>query len=153
MALEAVMSSQERAAAAAMVESANRMLAQELNQRTVNTSQTMGKDDFLQILITQLRHQDPTAPMQDTEFIAQMAQFSSLEQMSNMAADFARMAQMLKISDAASSLGKGVEIHLDDETIQGIVMEVTRDADPMVRVNGRYYDWDLVASVLNPSID
>ncbi|MCL2093186.1 MAG: flagellar hook assembly protein FlgD [Treponema sp.] len=151
MALEAIMSSQERAAAQAAVDNANRMLAQELGQRTVSPNQSMGKDDFLRILITQLRHQDPTAPMQDTEFIAQMAQFSSLEQMSNMAADFARMAQMLQQSDAASVLGKGVELNLgDDQVIQGVVQAVTRDEMPQILVNGVYFNWDMVTRIFDP---
>lgn len=47
-------------------------------------SSSLGKDDFLKILITQLQNQDPSSPMDDKEFIAQMAQFSSLEQMQNL---------------------------------------------------------------------
>ena len=145
MALQAVMSSQEKAALNRMVETENKKLALEFNQR--NTGQNLGKEDFLKILLTQLSHQDPTAPMEDKEFIAQMAQFSSLEQMTNMAADFAKMARMLRVTEASGSLGNAVEIALEDETVQGIVRAVTRDEMPQILVNGRYYPWDQVTTV------
>jgi flagellar basal-body rod modification protein FlgD len=51
----------------------------------------LGKDDFLKILITQLQHQDPLRPMEDKEFIAQLAQFSTLEQIQNLSRDFTSM--------------------------------------------------------------
>lgn len=44
-----------------------------------SASSALDKDDFLQLLVTQLQHQDPLNPLDDKEFIAQLAQFSSLE--------------------------------------------------------------------------
>ena len=49
--------------------------------KTRTHSNKLGQDAFLKILITQLQNQDPMSPMQDTEFISQMATFSELEQM------------------------------------------------------------------------
>lgn len=53
---------------------------------TTNTQATdgLGRDAFLQLLVTQLQHQDPTQPQADGEFVAQLAQFSSLEQLTAM---------------------------------------------------------------------
>ena len=146
MALQSVMSSQEKAAATQWVAAENKKLSIENGQHT-QPNQNLGKEDFLKILLTQLAHQDPTAPMEDKEFIAQMAQFSSLEQMTNIAADFSRMARMLQISEASTALGKAVEIELDDEIVQGVVQAITREETPQILVNGRYYQWDQVTTV------
>jgi flagellar basal-body rod modification protein FlgD len=109
--------------------------------------QNLGKDDFLKILITQLSYQDPMAPMEDKEFIAQMAQFSSLEQMTSMAADFAKLTAMVRGSAASSALGKSVELLDGENVIQGTVTAVTRDETPQVLVNGTFYAWDQVNKV------
>ena len=147
MALQAVMSAQERAETARWVDEENRRLALQLNQSNTLPTQSLGKEDFLKILLTQLAHQDPTAPMEDKEFIAQMAQFSTLEQTTNMATEFAKMARLLRMTEASGALGKTVELHLENETVQGIVQAVTRDDTPQIMVNGRFYNWDQVTTV------
>jgi flagellar basal-body rod modification protein FlgD len=147
MAFEAVMSAQDKAATAQWVDAANKKLSLELNKSNVTAGQNLGKDDFLKLLLAQLAHQDPSAPMEDKEFIAQMAQFSSLEQMTNMAADFAKMTRMLKVTEASGALGKAVNINLEDYSVQGIVQAVTRDETPQILVNGKFYDWEQVSTV------
>ncbi len=56
-----------------------------------SSNSSLGKDDFLKLLVTQLQYQNPLDPMDNTEFVAQMAQFSSLEQMQNLNATMANM--------------------------------------------------------------
>ena len=73
----------------------------------------LGKDAFLKILITQLTHQDPLDPLKDKDFIAQMAQFSTLEQMTNMNKSIEQMLALNKAS-AVSSLGRVIEDKGDD---------------------------------------
>jgi flagellar basal-body rod modification protein FlgD len=109
--------------------------------------QTLGKDEFLKILLTQLAHQDPTAPMEDKEFIAQMAQFSTLEQMNSMARDFTQLKTILKGSEAQGALGKGVELIDGEDVVQGIVKAVSRSDNPEILVNGNIYQWDQVLNV------
>jgi len=107
----------------------------------------LDKDDFLKILITQLQNQDPTNPMQDKEFIAQMAQFSSLEQMTNMATNFGKLSSVLNSSEAQSLLGRTVEIIDKDKAIYGKVSQVVRGEFPLVMVNGSFYDLEQVSKV------
>jgi flagellar basal-body rod modification protein FlgD len=147
MAIESVLSAGEKAQTAQLVHDLNL----KNNQGKVPSQQSLGKDDFLKILITQLSYQDPTAPMEDKEFIAQMAQFSTLEQMTGMAGDFSRLTEMLTNSEAVGSLGKSVELNVlgyeEEQVVQGQVRAVTRGTNPQVLVNGTYYDWAQVTRV------
>ena len=75
---------------------------------------TMGKDAFMKILIAQLTNQDPTNPMKDNEFIAQMAQFSSLEQTMNLAKAFDKFAEaqnQTQLIQYNQFVGKNVKWH------------------------------------------
>ena len=58
---------------------------------------SLGKDAFLQLLVTQMTHQDPTAPKADGEFIAQLAQFSSLEQLTEIQKTLTKMGTALGV--------------------------------------------------------
>lgn len=83
------------------------------NQQRRTGDSALGKDDFLRILITQLQNQDPTNPMDDREFIAQMAQFSSLEQMTNLNNTMERFIQQQtnsKMFEYSHLIGKEVRV-------------------------------------------
>lgn len=141
--IKAVLSPQEQAENARLVEEHNRVI----NEGRL-PKQELGKDDFLKLLITQLSHQDPTAPMEDREFVAQMAQFSTLDQMTSMANDFSKLKNMLASGEASGALGKNVELIDNDDLVQGAVKAVTRgDDSPRVMVNGQYYNWEQVTKV------
>jgi flagellar basal-body rod modification protein FlgD len=109
---------------------------------------SLDRDDFLKLLITQLQHQDPTSPVEDKEFIAQMASFSSLEQMTNMSQGFQKMAGLLASSEASQVLGKTVEIRDGENLVRGVVEKVVRGNNPLVGVNGSIYDFSQIESVV-----
>jgi len=123
----------------------NKQLTAENNGR--KTSNELGKDDFLKLLIAQMQNQDPTEPMENTEFIAQMAQFSSLEQMTNMATSFEKMSNYISASEGSSMLGKTVQLNVGDTTVTGVVSGAIRGETPQVIVNGMRYELDKVAAV------
>ncbi len=102
-------------------------------KREVKTE--LGKDDFLKLLLTQLQYQDPLEPMDNTEFVAQMAQFTALEQMTN-------LNTTMTASQAYGLIGKEVYASYYNEEenkydeIQGVVDYVTmKNGKPYVSVN------------------
>lgn len=91
---------------------------------TRSPSPELGKDEFLKILMTQLQNQDPTNPMDDREFISQMATFSSLEQMMNMTNSINTLVESQLVSpviEYSHMLGKQVSYQSAEEEIEEII--------------------------------
>jgi flagellar basal-body rod modification protein FlgD len=65
----------------------------------------LGRDDFLNLLVTQLQYQDPLNPMDSTDFTAQLAQFSSLEQLSNMRGQLEELARSQSAFATSQAVG------------------------------------------------
>ncbi len=85
----------------------------------------LGKSDFLMLMISQLQNQDPLDPMKNEDFIAQLAQFNSLEQMINLNQTMASLGNLQILSQTASLVGRNIEA-LDDSgaSISGTVTAV-----------------------------
>lgn len=105
---------------------------------TREANNELGKDDFLKLLITQLKYQNPLEPMEDKDFIAQIAQFSALEQMQNLNQSFSySMGFSLLgkyVSAAVIDSGTGETRYVDGEvtsvhTQAGEVYVVVNDTD------------------------
>jgi flagellar basal-body rod modification protein FlgD len=96
------------------------------------------KDMFMKLLVTQLKYQDPTKPMEDREFIAQMAQFSSLEQMSNMNKEMGNLLKSSRSNEAFSLLGRQVDAMnpLTNRRVSGVVSSIQYNGDEQILMVG-----------------
>jgi len=107
-------------------------------------------DDFLKLLTAQMQHQDPLEPMKDTEFIAQMASFSSLDQMNSLNKNFEQFAQSQMNLSVQNYLGKVVTLKSSEGKGEerGIVTAVSQKGDGLkLTVNGRDHDASSVSRV------
>ncbi len=108
----------------------------------------LGKDAFLELLVTQMKYQDPLNPNTDTEYIAQLATFSQLEQLQNLSAT-------TNNTQAFSLVGKTVM--LKTETALGNTSYITGTVDfvsmsgkkTQLSVDGKLYDFDQLDTVLS----
>ncbi len=117
----------------------------------VKDGSILGKDDFLKLLITQLRYQNPLEPMDNNEYIAQMASFSALEQMTNLNTSFNKLALVfydylipqMQWQHASQMLGKEVT-YLNpsaeddaEEFLSGVIESIlTKDGQIYFMING-----------------
>lgn len=115
-------------------------------ERTKKAGSTMDKDAFLGLLVAQMKYQDPLEPTSNTEFVAQYAQFSSLEQMQN-------MANTMELTRASSMVGKVVVVSTTDSLgreaqIEGRVDYVTyQNGKSYVSIGGGLYSLDDVYAI------
>ncbi|HPD18863.1 MAG: hypothetical protein KA120_07870 [Candidatus Goldbacteria bacterium] len=129
-----------------------------------NPSSVLGKTDFLEMLVTKLKYQDPFNPMTDESFIADLAQFSSLEQMQNLNTTIQSQAEamealninmiglmlMQNTSQAASLIGKTITVSDENSgtTIEGRV-DIVRfvDGQPKIVVGGTEYNLSSIKEI------
>jgi flagellar basal-body rod modification protein FlgD len=88
---------------------------------TAAFSANTGRDEFLQLLVTQLKHQDPLQPVDQENFIAQLAQFSTLEGIESLNASFEQMLQLQHLTQGVQIVGKEA------------VFQASKGTDPIAR--------------------
>ena len=117
--------------------------------RNGKTSESMGMEDFMKLLVAQMTNQDMMNPVSDTEFVAQMAQFSSLQGINT-------IMQYQLSSYAVSYVGKNVLVsEINDQggldKIEGLVERVTfSEGEPKVYINGKAYELHKVMEIRTP---
>lgn len=136
------------------------------NKLNSERKETSDKDMFLSLMLQQMQNQDPTEPVDNQQWLSQLAQYSSLEQMTQMNEGLTNLASALEalsnnvsqnsgVSQTLSLIGKEVDIMTDpekpDELTTGIVTEATfKDGEGQVKVNGKYYSIGYVQNVRTP---
>lgn len=131
------------------------------NTAGTSTADAMEQDYtmFLQLMLTQLENQDPTSPMENTEWLSQLAQYSSLEQMTAMNSNMESISSSLEnlsssvgtnavISQTLSLVGKDVTIETDTGTVTGLVEEASFEGGVgFVKVGEQYYSIANITSI------
>jgi len=114
--------------------------------------QSLTQDDFLKLLTVQLQNQDPLKPMEDAQFMGQMAQFASLEQTRALNTTVSTLSTSLGFTSAQQFLGKNVTLNNEGTDVTGTVTGVMLVSGvPQILVNGTAYTTDKVVAVTLPN--
>lgn len=119
-----------------------------------NAKKALGQEDFLKLLAVQFQSQDPMKPMEDSAFIAQMAQFTSLEQSSSMNTTMSQIRAEQRVAAANSYLGLVAVVEDKDGNLKsGQVTAVDTTTDtPKLEIDGKYYDVSSVLRTEHPAL-
>lgn len=118
------------------------------NRKTKEPMKTLDKDAFLQIMIAQLRYQDPSSPMDSSKFIEQMAMFTTLEQMTNLNTNMERLYHLQELSHASSLIGKRVNLVNGEEQLIGEVERVSMGQNSVnIWVSGKPFSLDQIIAL------
>ena len=110
------------------------------------------QQDFLKLLTVQLQNQDPLKPMEDAQFMGQMAQFASLEQTKELTTTVGKLSSSLGFSSAQQFLGKNVTVLADGVDVSGTVSGVVMEKGlPKILMNNKTYPTDQIISVTLPN--
>jgi flagellar basal-body rod modification protein FlgD len=133
------------------VQSSSSVTAPTSTAGLVSGADQLGKQDFLQLLIAQLRNQDPLKPMEDRDFMAQLAQFSSLEALQSLDKKIEAMAKSSALEQASGLVGKTIRAtQADGSSVEGKVTEMRMVNDqPKLVVADKLVDLDSVTAVLS----
>jgi flagellar basal-body rod modification protein FlgD len=118
---------------------------------SLGVSSQLGRDQFMHLLVTQMRNQNPLDPIKDAEFIAQLAQFSSLEGIEKLNASFGDMLSLQQFTQGSNLIGKTVEYQIADSPLlrHGTVDGVTiRDGAMNLVVGGQHVPLSAVTTML-----
>jgi flagellar basal-body rod modification protein FlgD len=109
----------------------------------------MGKDSFLKLLVAQLQHQDPGSPMDSSAFMSQLAQFSSLEQMTNMSTSIQKLNTSNAVTQSVALIGHDlVFTRPDGSSSSGVADGVTlQNGVVAIDVNGESVSLEAVTAV------
>jgi flagellar basal-body rod modification protein FlgD len=131
------------------VSSSSSAAASAATATTATAKNTLTTQDFLQLLSTQMQNQDPLQPMDDTAYLAQMAQFTSLQQMNTLTSTVAQLSSSQQNLGASSYLGKTVKMNDgNNSTVSGVVTSVDLSGTtPTLQVNGTSYPLTSLLSV------
>jgi len=112
------------------------------------TAGTLDKQAFLELLVTQLRNQDPSSPMDSNALMAQTTQMASMESLTEISTTSRESFALQMRAAAATLVGKNVSYSAGEDTVTGLVTSVSyAGAVPTVRVAGKDVPLDLVSTI------